>query len=114
MTQRQQDALDDLLDYFDFEKVRKVMELLDWQWARINRVPEAFEIRQSARKLIKQAIEDRSSMATGGLWVDYSEEDNGDIFIDLSFKVEHWMEHIDERLDENEYQRRRNLPFQFL
>lgn len=116
MTQRQQDAMDNIMDYFDFEKVRRVMELLDWKWGPIgNRVPEVFEIRQSARRLIKEAIEKyKGSIATGGLWVDYSEDENGDIALDLSFKLEHWTEYINERMDEDKYQEIRNQPFQHL
>jgi hypothetical protein len=40
------DAVEDILDEFDFEKVKKVMDFLDWKWhAAEDGVPRIGELR---------------------------------------------------------------------
>ena len=104
MTERQQNTVDDIMDCFDFEKVHRVMKFLNWKWASTgSQVPEVYQMKRWARDLIKSAIKDRTSIATGGFYVSYTEEDNGDMFIDLSFRVEHWGEYVNEAMTEGEY-----------
>ena len=104
MTERQRDSIDEIMDYFDFERVHKVMEFLKWKWAPIgDLVPEVYQIRQSARRLLKEAIERGSSIATGGLAVSYRKHEDGDISLELSFELDVWRTYVNEAMTEEEY-----------
>jgi hypothetical protein len=92
------------MDNFNFEKVQKVMEFLKWKWAPIgNEVPEVYQIRQSARRLLKDAIKIESSLSTGGLAVRYKKHSNGDISLELSFEIDEWRTYVNEAMSEREY-----------
>ena len=34
LTEREQEAIDNIMDYFDFDKVLKTMIALDWKWVK--------------------------------------------------------------------------------
>jgi len=98
MTQKQQDAIDSIMDYFKFEQVRQVMELLDWKWATADEgIPTVPELRQEARRLLKMAFEEKTDVSTGGFHVKYESDDEGE-FIQLLFAVEEWYEEIEKDL----------------
>jgi len=100
MTQKQQDAIDNIMDNFKFEQVRKVMELLDWEWAGTEEgVPTIPELRREARRLLKMSFEEKTNVSTGGFHVMYESNDDGE-FIQLMFAVEEWYEEIEEYLEE--------------
>lgn len=85
-----QNQVDEIMDEFDFDKVHEVMEVLNWQWRDIG-IPDKVEIRRSARKLMKQAIEKDSSTGCGGFQVtlrDGSDEDGPWTSINLCFAIE--------------------------
>jgi len=85
MTEKQQNAIDEIMDWFDFEKVAKVMSFLEWKWISAEEgVPSVSEIRQEARKLLKQAIEQKTTIGTGGFKVTYFNDD----YIKLEFIIE--------------------------
>ena len=77
-----QPRIDYILDEFDFEKVRKVMTELDWQW-QSEGVPLISQLRARARYLLWDAIEKDCNVSTGGLSVRWEDDD-----IRLSFVVE--------------------------
>jgi hypothetical protein len=92
---------DQIMDTFDFAKVAKVMQFLDWEWAFTNGVPEEWEIRQQARNLMNSVIESTDYttsfsgstyfLATGGFKVTYAEgvEDKKPwVRLDLIFELE--------------------------
>lgn len=63
MTLDEQKMIDECMDYFNFEKVHKVMEFLDWKWGNVNitgkaEVPSIPELRQSARRYLRTVIEE--------------------------------------------------------
>jgi len=100
MTQKQQDAIDNIMDNFKFEQVRKVMEPLDWEWAGTEEgVPTIPELRREARRLLKMSFEEKTNVSTGGFHVMYESNDDGE-FIQLMFAVEEWYEEIEEYLEE--------------
>ena len=100
MTQKQQDAIDNIMDNFKFEQVRKVMELLDWEWAGTEEgVPTIPELRREARRLLKMSFEEKTNVSTGGFHVMYESNDDGE-FIQLMFAVDEWDEEIEEYLEE--------------
>jgi hypothetical protein len=53
-----QEQIDYIMDYFDFDKVREAMLTLDWKWGlgEMAEVPEIPRMRETARKLLKNAI----------------------------------------------------------
>ena len=71
-----QKQIEDIMDEFNFGEVRKVMESLEWTWSETGCIPEEYDLRKSARKLLKHAAEmiDESldvsggSTATGGFY----------------------------------------------
>ena len=94
MTQKQQDALDNIMDNFDFDQVHKVMVFLNWKWANSNGslgVPEKYELRGEARRLLKMAIEEKTTVQTGGFIAEYRESEV-DGWMDLKFVVSDWDE----------------------
>ena len=95
MTQKQQDAIDSIMDYFKFEQVQKVMELLNWEWADSEEgIPTVPELRQEARRLLKMAFEEKTNVSTGGFHVVFKSDDEGE-FIQLLFAVDEWYEDIE-------------------
>lgn len=57
--------MDEIMDSFEFDKVLSVMQHLDWEW-RDSGVPDEYEIRQSARRTMRSAIECDGTSSTGG------------------------------------------------
>lgn len=61
-----QDQIDEIMDNFDFHKVQRVMEFMDWTW--MGEPPGAPALRKRARSLLKEVVEkDRLYAAQGGL-----------------------------------------------
>ena len=62
------EQIDEIMDTFDFDKVKKTMDIFKWEWSGSNGVPEDYEIRKSARKLMKNLIdfENGGTTACGG------------------------------------------------
>lgn len=87
ITQRQ---IEDLLDEFDAESVRKAMLALDWRWALSEEpdgIPSVAEIRKCARRLIRGLSEYGSTrVGTGGLFVE-TDPNDPDANIRLYFAV---------------------------
>jgi hypothetical protein len=67
MTKEQalQEQMDEIMDSFEFDKVLSVMQHLNWEWMDYG-VPDEYEIRQSARRTMKSAIECNGTSGTGG------------------------------------------------
>ena len=101
MTQKQQDAIDGIMDYFNFEKVLKVMELLEWEWQDAEEgIPTVPELRQQARRLLKMSLKEKTNTSTGGFHVMYESSEDGGEFIQLMFAVEEWYEDVEKDLAE--------------
>nr|QMP83470.1 MAG: hypothetical protein [Caudoviricetes sp.] len=95
--------IEDILDCFDFERVKKVMDFLDWQWYDVG-VPEIWDLRKKARNLlnnvwdnvVKKANETPDEevkyfIATGGFYAEaikYPECKK--IFFILRFQIADW------------------------
>lgn len=65
-----QEIIDEVMDFMDFDKIHRVMEFLDWKWAMSDselRIPEVFEIRRFLRSLLNQFInENLRTLEQGG------------------------------------------------
>lgn len=99
-----QEKIDYIMDSFDFHKVHKVMETLNWTWVsgpetnfRME-VPDEFELRRSARRLFNSLLTafadaDRGNVATGGFECSFriyeDEKDENDMLgLRLAFVLE--------------------------
>lgn len=70
------ELIDDIIDEFDFERVRKVMIMLNWQWAQTADVPSVLEMKKTARNLLRRMCEesDLDFYGTGGFEVIRSDQ----------------------------------------
>jgi hypothetical protein len=68
-----EEAIEDLLDKFNFNKVQKAMEILNWEWASAeNGIPTIYELRKTARSILKDAYETGvTKVSTGGFSAKY-------------------------------------------
>jgi len=94
-----QKQIEDIMDEFNFGEVQKVMESLDWTWSETGCIPEEYDLRKGARRLLRKAaemIDDRynvsgGSTSTGGfLATSRAGNDYGDkwLRLDLHFCVD--------------------------
>ncbi len=93
-------VLDNVFDNFDFERVKKTMDALDWKWdLGTSATPddERFEVpsldkikAEAARLMWNCANEDIDVIATGGLRVEKDFSDPDDPWMRLSFDVTEW------------------------
>jgi len=88
MTEEQRKAVDNIMDWFDFERVHKTMRALRWEWIGAEeKIPCQGEIRERARQLLTDAIQSEMSIGSGGLQVTYIP---GEGFLKLEFIVSEW------------------------
>lgn len=94
--QNEQEDIEDILDEFDFHKVQKAMEALNWTWATSDGVPTIGELRRCARRLLNYAVQVDSSFpdystATGGFEVSRNLYPNhAKRYYSLKFVVSEW------------------------
>ena len=92
-----QELIDEVMDNFDFNRVAKVMEALNWTWHVTLGVPFEPDIRAQARKMMIQVPEKHQpnmelNVSTGGLKVIGGYNPMGDLdLISLEFVVAEWV-----------------------
>lgn len=65
MKKWEEKSMCEILENFDFEKVEKIMKFLEWKWG--DEIPDKYEIRRTAKGLLKDLILGKSNMiSTGG------------------------------------------------
>ena len=86
-----EEHVDAVMDWFDFEKVHRVMTMLDWKWAEIGAVPEIPDLRKQVRGLMRSLWNsDNQSIGTGGFVVRLHREENWARF-SVAFEVTDWL-----------------------
>ena len=81
MKNKHKKAIDKIMDWFDFSKVHRTMVALEWKWASAeDGIPTEPEIREMARRLMEDAINQKVSIGTGGFRV-HSEITNDKVII---------------------------------
>ena len=89
MTITQQQLIDEILDQFDFQTVKEVMDALNWTWVIGTEalVPDIPELRKQARELLWDLIRSNSVMIkAGGFVVEKDYEGT----LELRFEVSSW------------------------
>ena len=94
LTPKQQALLDNVMDCFPFHKVALTMDALEWYWFTVDGVPNEMEIRQEARKILKKALIEKTTIGTGGLEATYDKDVDSLL---LRFVVAEWEEVGDEQ-----------------
>jgi hypothetical protein len=99
------EEIEDILDEFDFEKVSKVMEALEWKWCdAADGIPRIGELRKKARYLLKEVYQKAFAadlgvdyvLATGGFKARAvkgmmpDDDFNWKIYLELTFEVASW------------------------
>lgn len=90
MKNKHKKAIDKIMDWFDFSKVHRTMVALNWKWVSAeDGIPTEPEIREMARRLMEDSINQKVSIGTGGFRVHYDKKDD---MITLSFVISEWYE----------------------
>ncbi len=66
--------VEEVLSAFDFHRVHRVMELLSWTWANLDRVPSRPELEAEARRLLAELDGRPGVHGSGGLRASYKED----------------------------------------
>lgn len=105
LTEKQQQKIDEIMDNFDFGKVAKVMEFLEWKWwnrtSEGGFIPESYELRAKAREELKKIClrptpetnQWSLDAGSGGLYITrYGGIDSKGAWenLDLKFAIENW------------------------
>jgi hypothetical protein len=81
-----QEQIDEIMDSFDFQKVHKIMEAINWRWHEVG-VPDIYSLRTLARKHLKTAAEVKGASSSGGLTANYTESKSW-VRLELYFGLE--------------------------
>ena len=95
-----EDHIDNVMDWFDFEKVHETMKLLNWTWGmgQNAHVPEVPEIRKCVRDGLRRMISNGHRRWESAGFV--AEKVNNE-FLAISFQVTSWeTDHMLEEEDE--------------
>ena len=95
MKEKQREAMiEEVLDAFDFDKVHKVMTMLDWYYAIpdqgefVEMVPTHYMLIKTANKLLREVSQyedkQRHEIATGGFRAVFDEDED----LELRFEIE--------------------------
>lgn len=64
---------EEIEDSFEFEKVKKVMDFLEWRWATYNDVPTTAQIIRHAKRMCKEAYGRKTRYGSGGFYAEYND-----------------------------------------
>ena len=84
------EMISEIAKWFDWEKVKKVMDVLDWRWGQEKEIPTIGQIIVTATELLKQCYDEGIKggyycIGTGGFRATYQES-----YLMLEFIVEEW------------------------
>lgn len=87
------DQITPIVDYFAFDKVKRIMTMLDWEWSFPDgkkRVPHISELVETGRNLLTEvATKDIDYATTGGLKASkVNSDESDDIILKLEFVAE--------------------------
>ena len=83
--------VEEIIRNFDFLRVKKVMDCLDWKWYFKDTPPSIGEIMIAAQNQLEEAIERKITLSSGGFKSTYYPKDEcGDECVELEFIIESW------------------------
>lgn len=89
-----QTRIDEVIDWFDFNKVYSVMTTLKWGWGTDNIVPEIQDLRKHVRSAMKYTFDEVirgkeiSAYVTGGFNIQCIKDDV--IYFKVTFELAEW------------------------
>jgi hypothetical protein len=87
-TDKTTDAIFELLNNFNFERIEKLMHAIDWKWAMhdgFRRFPTIDEMRNKCINLLFSAKRDYDVVSSGGFQASYKVNDEGEEIFTLRF-----------------------------
>ena len=94
ITLTHEQTIEKLLDNFDFQKVHKVMELLNWTYWDCSDIPDLERLRKSAKQALLGALhvsnrttKKKAKSAYGGFYAEVRKYKDGEILFSLDFRV---------------------------
>lgn len=94
--------IENILENFDFEKVRKTMKLLNWTWYDSDEIPTTYRLIESAREHLESAYNlslehNKTCFSTSGGFkaISYVDEE-GWYCLELMFVLTEWDSRVDE------------------
>ena len=94
--------INNILENFDFDKVRKVMDFLNWTWHNEDETPSTYTLINSAKRRLEEVYEismreDRNcSISSGGLKASTIWDKGQVVCLELDFVLASWEESIDD------------------
>lgn len=81
------EVIDRIIEEFDFEKVHRVMQILNWRWGRLSAVPSVGALVLCAQGLLQKTFEMDvcDSVATGGFKATKTENKDKGEGLELEF-----------------------------
>lgn len=98
MSVETQNSIEEIMEYFDFDRVHKAMVALNWTWFDVG-APTIDDLKRQARRLldevaskIENSDEGQFYIATGGFKASARryEKSPGGILLELTFEVSRW------------------------
>ena len=93
MDKKIQDKINECIENFNFEQVKKVMDFLDWKW--LDEVPSMGQIMLHAQDYLNRVADkleqhEEYTISSGGIKVWGFIDDDGEIQFKLSFILAEW------------------------
>lgn len=79
------DHIQHIMQNFDFNIVKNVMDKLNWKWVGV--VPSLEKIKEQAEELLTLSSLKENNCCCGGFHVEYDKKDG---YLKLSFQIEGW------------------------
>ena len=84
-----ENRIQEVLDNFNFHKVKKVMDLLNWEWYHpetgSNYIPSIADLYNTAKNYLTRVVKTKGMIESGGFRAEYFDD-----YLILSFVVEQW------------------------
>ena len=96
LTDKHYETIMDCLEEFDFDRVHKVMTVLDWKYSDSTEVPSVEYLRKNARKYLMEvateALKTKSEYitGTGGFRYEAKLYEDDYLWLRMAFEIESW------------------------
>ena len=88
MKKKEKQAIEDILQDFDFERVYAAMEALEWTWFDSKGKTSSIKaLKKTAKEVLENAVNEKTTISTGGFHAEY-DKNKGSSFLTLSFYVD--------------------------